>query len=107
MLEGLDSARTVDLVLNNVTVIKGFHVNIISEARLLEASLWIHGYNCTLRYSTDKESVVVRKLTHMYNLVFFEYKLLSPYLSILSMILTSSRGVVMFLTIKRRLRRRF
>ena len=107
VLEGLDGAGTTDLVLNDVTIIEGFYVNIISKARLLEAGLWIYGYDCTLRYGTDKESVVVRKLTRMYNLVFFEYKPLSPYLSILSVIPTSSRRIVMFLTIKRRLRKRF
>jgi len=49
--------------------------------------------------------VVIRKLTYIYNLVFFKYKLLSLYLSILSIILISSRGIVMFLIIKRRLRK--
>ena len=39
VLEGLDGARTTDLVLNDVAIIKGFYVNIISKARLLEASL--------------------------------------------------------------------
>ena len=39
VLEGLDGARTADLVLNDVAMIEGFHVNIISKARLLEAGL--------------------------------------------------------------------
>ena len=39
VLKGLDRARTADLVLNNVDIIKGFYINIISKARLLEASL--------------------------------------------------------------------
>ena len=39
VLEGLDRARTTDLVLNDVVIIEGFYVNIISKARLLEAGL--------------------------------------------------------------------
>jgi hypothetical protein len=51
--------------------------------------------------------VVVKQLKHMYNLVFFEYKPLSTYLDVFSKILTSVRGVLMFLTINRRVREKF
>jgi hypothetical protein len=57
-----------------------------------------------LRFRTDKKSIIIRKLTYRYNLVFFEYKALSSYLSILIVILTSFARVIIFLTFKRTLR---
>ena len=38
-LKRLDSSKSTYLMLNNVAIIKGFYINIISEAKLLEASL--------------------------------------------------------------------
>ena len=38
VLKELDRARTIDLVLNNVAIIKGFYININSKAKFLEAS---------------------------------------------------------------------
>jgi hypothetical protein len=51
--------------------------------------------------------VVVKQLKRIYNLVFFKYKLLSTYLDVFSEILISVGGVLMFLTINRRVREKF
>jgi hypothetical protein len=51
--------------------------------------------------------VVVKHLKRMYNLVFFEYKLLSTYLDVPPKILTSVGGVLIFLTINRGVREKF
>jgi hypothetical protein len=50
---------------------------------------------------------VLRKLTRKYNLVFIKFKPLLTYLSILLDILTSARGILMFLTLKRLVRKHF
>ena len=47
--------------------------------------------------------MVVKKLKRIYNLVFFEYKPLSTYSNVPYEIPTSVVGVLMFLTIKRRI----
>ncbi len=39
LFNGLSGIYTVDLTLSNVTVIKGFNINIVSEARLLESGI--------------------------------------------------------------------
>ncbi|EKD13308.1 polyprotein [Drepanopeziza brunnea f. sp. 'multigermtubi' MB_m1] len=60
-LNGPNGARTEDLKLENVAIVKGFNVNIISEALLSKAGVWYSGYNATFRYGKVKESVVLRK----------------------------------------------
>ena len=50
---------------------------------------------------------MLRKLTRKYNLVFIEFKPLLTYSSILSDIPTSARGILMFLTLERLVRKRF
>jgi hypothetical protein len=39
LLDGLKGARIVDLKLINVVLVKGFYINIVSEARLLSAGV--------------------------------------------------------------------
>ena len=72
VLTGTNSAK-LDLVLNNVYLVEGFHTNIISEALLTKAGLWYHSRDYTLRFGSTGEGVVVRKLERVSNLVFLEY----------------------------------
>jgi len=80
-LNGQGGENTENLLLQNVAVVSGFHVNIISEGKLKEAaSLWYCGYDLTLRYGTPECSKIMRKLVRHCNIIFFEYKPLSSYL---------------------------
>ncbi len=49
---------------------------------------------------------MLRKLIYKYNLVFIEFKPLFTYLSVLIDILTSTRGILIFLILKRYHRRK-
>ena len=107
LLTSKSGERTADLELSDVVFVEGFHVNIVSEARLLEAGVWFHGLNCSLRYGDEGSSVEVAKLTRKHNLIFIELKSLSTYLSILSVIPTSAAGILMSPTMKRSIRHSF
>ena len=82
-------------------------MNIVSEARLLKAGVWYYRLDCSLRFGTKRNSVTLIELTRKYNLVFIEFKPLSTYLSVPSSIPTSAAGILMYLTIKRSVRRGF
>lgn len=94
VLNGARGPNTEDLVLKNVVCVEGFHVNIISEARLKQAGVWYMGLDCTLRYGALDKSVVVKQLVRRHNLVFLEYKPLSTYTSDQMVIPTSDAGIV-------------
>jgi hypothetical protein len=82
MLYGKNGRNTEDLLLKDVVVVEGFHVNIVSEARLNEKGLWYLGLDSSLRVGyleqLDK-SIVVASLKRKFNLTFVEYKLFSVY----------------------------
>jgi hypothetical protein len=59
-LHGPNGPNTGDLTLSNVAVVEGFNVNIISEARLLQAGVWYNGLDCTLRTGTAEDSLVLK-----------------------------------------------
>jgi hypothetical protein len=48
-----------DLILYNIIVIKEFHINIISEARLAEKKAWYYRYNLIVRLGDYKENIVL------------------------------------------------
>jgi len=73
-LNGARGENTEDLTLTEVAVVEGFHVNIISEARLFKAGVWFSGIDCSLRYGEQGDNVVMKQLERRANLVFFEYK---------------------------------
>jgi hypothetical protein len=50
---------------------------------------------------------MLKQLKRMYNLIFLKYKLLFTYLKVLSEVPTSIIGILMFLTIKQSVKRRF
>ena len=51
--------RTKDLILHDIIVIKGFHINIISEACLVEKKAWYYRYNLIIRLGDYKENVIL------------------------------------------------
>ena len=86
-LHGKRGPYTEDLLLKDVVVVEGFHVNIISEARLQEKGVWYLGLDSSLRvgYIEDlNRSVVCATLKRAHNLTFFEYKPLPYYPPILN-----------------------
>jgi hypothetical protein len=72
---------TGDLSLDNVAVVEGFPVNIVSEVLLGKSGVWYCGLDYTLRMGKSVEtSEIVRSLIQKFNVVFFEYKPLAIYL---------------------------
>ncbi|KAG5931243.1 hypothetical protein E4U59_000472, partial [Claviceps monticola] len=49
ILNGTRGPCTEDLVLNDVAIVRGFHVNIVSESKLIEKNIWYCGADSTLR----------------------------------------------------------
>ncbi|KAI1097625.1 hypothetical protein F4804DRAFT_159053 [Jackrogersella minutella] len=76
---GKDGYHTGDLTLQDVVVVEGFHVNIVSEALLRSSKIWYCGMDCSLRFGKLTNGTIVRKLIRKHNLVFFEYKPVSIY----------------------------
>jgi hypothetical protein len=70
-----------DLTLTNIAIIKGFYINIISEARLLLLGVWYNRYNYSLYYRDALENIVLKKLERKFNLVFIKFKELSTCLN--------------------------
>jgi hypothetical protein len=97
----------VDLVLNDIIVVEGFHVNIVSEALLRKRGAWYHGYDGTLRFGDEHESTVLLNTTRLYNVVFIEYKPLSTYSNAPSVIPTSAGGVLVYPTLERKVKESF
>jgi hypothetical protein len=92
--------KRVNLVLRNVAVVKGFHVNIVSEALLFEKGVWVYRLDSTLRIGTKQENVVLIKLKYIYRVNFLEYKPISTYLDALSEIFTSVYKVLIYPTLE-------
>ncbi|KAK3897366.1 hypothetical protein C8A05DRAFT_39082 [Staphylotrichum tortipilum] len=97
VLRGPDGPNTADLELTNVAVVENFHVNIISEARLLTSNVWYCGLDCTLRVGTLSSNTVIKQLVRKVNLVFFEYNpLFSCSSAPPSDVLSSMAGVILY-----------
>jgi len=96
--KGTDSE---DLVLNNVAVVEGFHVNIVSEALITKAGAWYCGFDCTLRHGNMEKNVVLKKLERRYNLVFLQYTPVFAYLSFPMPLAVSAVGTVLVTMMKR------
>jgi hypothetical protein len=80
-------------------VIKGFYVNIILEALLIEKGIWFVGLDCTLHFRNLESNIILRTLKYRFRLVVLEYIPLFFYLSILATVPTSTIGILMFVTI--------
>jgi hypothetical protein len=50
---------TKDLILYNIIVIKGFYINIISEACLVKKKTWYYRYNLIVRLGDHKKNIVL------------------------------------------------
>jgi hypothetical protein len=107
VINGEKGKKQHNLELKDVAVVEGFHVNIVSEARLREKGAWYHGYNQTLRLGDELDNVVLCELESRHNLIFLEYKPLSTYLNVPSEIPISASGVFMFPTLERKIRPSF
>jgi hypothetical protein len=105
ILNGASSSSKRDLVLNNVAVVEGFYTNIVSESKLLLAGVWYSGFNYTLHSRTPEKSTVLLKLERKYNLVFIELKPLYSYFQ--ALISDQPIGDLVFLTLKRKVRRSY
>lgn len=78
-LKGAKHNATVDLILLDVAVVEGWHVNIISSTRLRKSGLWLCGFDNTLRFGEVEHSSVAKQLETHSNLLFFEYTPLFSY----------------------------
>jgi hypothetical protein len=99
--------KRVNLVLRDVAVIKGFYINIVSEALLFEKGVWVYRLDLTLCIRIKQENIVLIKLKRIYRVNFLEYKPISTYLDALSEILTSACGVLIYLTLKQKIKERY
>jgi small nuclear ribonucleoprotein (snRNP)-like protein len=97
----------VNLVLRDVTVIKGFHVNIVFKALLYKKRTWYYKYDSTLRIKDKYKSNVLLIITRIYNIVFIKYKPLLTYLNALFTILINARNMLIYLTLERKIKESF
>jgi hypothetical protein len=107
IVNGPSGLYTKDLILYNITVIKGFYINIISEARLAEKKAWYYEYNLIIRLGDYKENIVLIQLEYRFNLVFLKYKPLSIYFNVLLEIPTSTSSILIFPILERLIRTRY
>lgn len=92
--------RCIDLTLENVAVVEGFHLNIVSEARLRKKGIWYCGFDVSLRMGDMSNSYVIAKLESQSNLIFLEYKATTNYPSVPIEIPVSPAGIMMFPTLQ-------
>jgi len=97
----------VNLVLRDVTVVKGFHVNIVFKALLYKKGTWYYKYNSTLRIKDEHESNVLLIITRIYNIVFIEYKPLLTYSNVSFTIPINVSNVLMYSTLERKIKESF
>ena len=108
MLNSLNSKNIIDLKLKNIVVIKGFYINIILIVLLHATSIWLYSLNNSLCYRTKGANVVLATLLIKYNILFLKYKLYSFYFNTLFIVIpTSFISVLIYLTLKRSINRRF
>jgi hypothetical protein len=99
--------KRVNLVLRDVAIVKGFYVNIVSEALLFEKGVWVYRLDLTLCIRIEQENIVLIKLKRIYRVNFLKYKPISTYLDALSEILTSAYGVLIYPTLKQKIKERY
>jgi hypothetical protein len=97
----------VNLVLRDVVIVKGFHVNIVFKALLYKKGAWYHGYDNTLRIEDEHESNILLIITCIYNIVFIEYKPLLTYSNAPFTIPINIRGMLMYSTLERKIKESF
>jgi hypothetical protein len=92
--------KRVNLVLRDVVIVKGFYINIVSEALLFKKGVWVYRLDLTLCIRTKQENIVLIKLKRIYRVNFLEYKPISTYLNALSEIFISTCRVFIYLMLK-------
>jgi hypothetical protein len=92
--------KRVNLVLRDVVIVKGFYINIVSEALLFKKGVWVYRLDSTLCIRTKQENIVLIKLKRIYKVNFFKYKPIFTYLDALSEISTSTYKVLIYLTLE-------
>jgi hypothetical protein len=101
-----DSKR-INLVLRDVAVVKGFYINIVSKALFFEKGMWVYKLNSTLCIGTKQENIVLIKLKCIYKVNFLKYKPIFTYLNALSEIFISTYKVLIYLTLKQKIKERY
>jgi hypothetical protein len=91
-------------VLRNVVVVKGFYINIVLKALFFKKGVWIYRLDSTLCIRTKQENIILIKLKRIYKVNFLKYKPISTYLDALSEIFTSTYRVLIYLTLKRKIK---
>jgi hypothetical protein len=99
--------KRVNLVLRDVVVVKGFYINIVLKALLFKKGVWVYKLDSTLYIRTKQENIVLIKLKRMYKVNFLKYKLISTYLDALFEIFTSVYRVLIYPTLKRKIKERY
>ena len=97
----------VNLVLNNIIIVKGFYVNIVFKALLYKKGVWYYKYNSTLRIKNKYKSNILLITMHIYNIVFIEYKPLLTYSNAPFTIPISASGVLIYPTLEQKIRESF
>jgi hypothetical protein len=96
--------KRVNLVLRDVAIVKGFYINIVLEAFLFKKGVWVYRLDSTLCIRTKQENIVLIKLKRIYRVNFLKYKPISTYSNALSEILTSIYRVLIYLTLKQKIK---
>jgi hypothetical protein len=99
--------KRVNLVLRDVAVVKGFYVNIVLEALLFKKGVWVYRLDSTLCIGTKQENIVLIKLKYIYKVNFLKYKPISTYLDALFEILISTYRVLIYPTLKQKIKERY
>jgi hypothetical protein len=97
----------VNLVLRDIIIIKGFHVNIVFKAFLYKKGTWYYEYDNTLKIKDKYKSNVLLIITRIYNIVFIKYKPLLTYLNALFIIPINASDVLMYFTFKWKIKESF
>ncbi|KAL9561819.1 hypothetical protein ACKAV7_014081 [Fusarium commune] len=79
IVNGPSGTKTQSLTLSDVVVVEGFHTNIVSEALLRTSGAWYSGFDCSLRWGSPQESVVLIQLQRKYNVLVLQFKPVSAY----------------------------
>jgi hypothetical protein len=99
--------KRVNLVLRDVVVVKGFYINIVLEALFFKKGVWVYKLDSTLCIGTKQENIVLIKLKRIYRVNFLKYKLIFTYLDALFEIFIYIYEVLIYLTLKQKIKKRY
>jgi hypothetical protein len=96
--------KRVNLVFRNIIIIKDFYINIVLEALFFKKGMWVYRLDSTLCIRTKQENIVLIKLKRIYRVNFLKYKPIFTYLNALFKIPTSTYKVLIYPTLKRKIK---